>query len=93
MARGGVFPSIELDNSEREAPVDSTEIAINFVKTGKIWDRTLVNLDVAFCFHISQYWDDDCDLTTVAKARSRSDWSICGRGEVIGWSSNIRANK
>jgi hypothetical protein len=35
----GVLPCLELDDSEREAPVDSTEIAINFVKTGKIWDQ------------------------------------------------------
>ena len=29
----GVLPSIEHDDFEREAPVDSIEIAINFVKT------------------------------------------------------------
>ena len=33
MACEGVFPSIELDDSEREALVDSSNIAINFVKT------------------------------------------------------------
>ena len=30
---GGVLLSIELDDSEKGAPVDSTKIAINFVKT------------------------------------------------------------
>jgi hypothetical protein len=73
---GGVLPCIELGDSEREAPVDSTEIAINFVKTGKVWDRTLVNLDDAFCFHISQHMDDDCDPTTVVEVCSRSDWPM-----------------
>ena len=29
----GVLPSIEQNDYEREAPVDSIEIAINFVKT------------------------------------------------------------
>ena len=36
----------------------------------------MVNLDGAFCFHISQYLDDDCDPITVAEARSRSDWPM-----------------
>ena len=36
----------------------------------------LVNLDDVFYFHISQYLDDNCDPTTVAEARSRSDWSM-----------------
>ena len=76
MARGGELPSIELDDSERETPVDSTEIAINFVKTRKIWDRTLLNLDDVFCFHISQYLDDNCDPNTVVEACSRNDWPM-----------------
>ena len=32
-ACGGVLPNVELDDSEREAPIDSTKIAINFVKS------------------------------------------------------------
>jgi hypothetical protein len=71
---GGVLPSIELDNYERETPIDSTEIAINFVKTWKLWDRTHVNLDNPFCFHISQHLDDDCDPITAVEVRSQSDW-------------------
>jgi hypothetical protein len=71
-----VLPCIELDESKRKTPDDSTEIAINFVKTRKIWDHMMVNLDDAFCFHISQHLDDDCDPTIVVEARSRSDWPM-----------------
>lgn len=33
VARDDVIPNIELDDSEREVLVDSTKIAISFVKT------------------------------------------------------------
>ena len=76
MACEGDLPSIELEDSKREALVDSAKIAINFVKTRKVWDYTLINLDDAFCFNLSQNLGNECDPTTVAEACSRSDWPM-----------------
>ena len=67
VAHGGVLPSLELNDSKRATPIDSIEITINFVKTRKLWESTQINLDDAFCFYISQYLHDDCDLINVAK--------------------------
>ena len=39
-ACGDVLPNIELDDFEREAPIDLTNIVINFVRGGKLWDYT-----------------------------------------------------
>ena len=65
-----VLPSIKMDDNERETPIDSTKIAINFMKAWKLWDRTKVNLNDAFCYYVSQYLDNDCDPTTITKTHS-----------------------
>ena len=42
-----------------------------------------VNLYDAFCFHVSQHLDNDCDLTTIAEAWNQSDHAHVGRGHEI----------
>ena len=74
------FQSIELDDYEKEAPVGSTKIAINFVKIWKLWNHTRINLDDTFCFHVSEHLDDECDPYSVAEARSQSDWAMSEEG-------------
>lgn len=67
-------PNIEVDDFEREVPVDSTKIAISFVKTWELCDGIHVIVDDTFCLHVPQHLNNSSDSTTLAEAHNQSDW-------------------
>ena len=64
-------------SEEGEIPKDNNEISINYVMTGKRWNRTHLIIDNIFAYNVALdiiFENEDPEPKSVEECRHRKDW-------------------